>query len=295
MNVRFAYSRASFLPLLFLIPIGHCVRVSQQCIRIRSPVSIVIFVRLIFAARFRLDGQLQIPMAQPSMARVDASLAERYVQYAQCALFRHFDLLRLQQRLLILRPADLGAIESLDRALDLNLRTVEDGRRTANLQRNLVLLGVMLNEGRVGARNRRSLIFRCTGLGVAGFLVRRLAARTHRCRSLYLVLLGHDLFALDASLLETSATRSEVEFSIDYFIFHEDVLLQVLTLNICSTRTPPTGRDSRWCCSTVGPVVASSCTYCSVRSLCFLLPLSPRGCTSPRASVSQSRTTWSTV
>jgi len=130
------------------------------------------------------------------VAGVDPGIAERDIEYTQGALLGHLELPRTLQRLVVLAPLYLGAIVPLHGALNLHLGAEEDHPRSAHLQSDLGLLGIVLDVCGVADLDDRLGILRRTGLHVAGLLVRRLGTRTHRFGSLDLMLLGHDLFAL---------------------------------------------------------------------------------------------------
>lgn len=69
-----------------------------------------------------------------------------------------------------LGPQNFDSVESLEWALDFDLLPKEHGRCTAEFERDFVLLGVMLDEDRVGSGDRGVRVFQGVRLAVAGFL-----------------------------------------------------------------------------------------------------------------------------
>lgn len=101
---------------------------------------------------------------------------------------------------------DLGAIEAtFDGTFDLNLDSVEHFSGTAHLQCHLRFLLVVLDVRGVAARDRWPLILRRTRFIIARLPVGWFRTGTHRLGSFHFVLLRHDLLALDATLLVTTA------------------------------------------------------------------------------------------
>lgn len=85
-------------------------------------------------------------MAQTGVACVDSRLFERYVDDPQRSFLGNFDLLRFNQRCLILTPSDFCTIEPLYWTFDFDLRSKKYGSCATDLQCDFILLGVVLNE-----------------------------------------------------------------------------------------------------------------------------------------------------
>lgn len=135
------------------------------------------------------------------MTCVHAGVFERHVENPQGALLRNLVLACLRQIVVIFAPLYLGPVVLLHRALDFDLRSVENRGRAADFQADFLHVRVVLDVLRFADGNRGPVVFGRAGLRVANFLIRRLEAGTHRVESADLVILRHRLFAQDRSVL----------------------------------------------------------------------------------------------
>lgn len=92
----------------------------------------------------------------------------------------------------------------LDGTFDFNLCAEKDSRRAADLERDFGLLRVVLDVRGVAGRDRRLLVVRGARHRVAGLRADRLDVRAELVAALDLVLLRHDLLALDPALLHAA-------------------------------------------------------------------------------------------
>lgn len=133
---------------------------------------------------------------------------------------------------MILAPLDLGAIVTFHRTLDFHLSAKEDHTSTAHLQCDLCLLRIVLNVCRIADLYDGFGIFGRTRLDIAGLLVGRLDAGTHRFGSFDLMFLCHNLLALDLAILDAVAAGVRALRPFANFPSHRAVQ-DIAILSIC--------------------------------------------------------------
>lgn len=195
-------------------------------------------------------------------------------------------------------------VEPFDRTFDFNLSAEKDRCRTADFQRDLGFLEIVLNVGGVAGRNGRSMVVRCARLCVAFLCGRRLHARTQFVATFHFVLLCHNLLAFDLSLLDATAARSA-----KYTHTRREKMNNFVTLTTrptyieFGTRTCyistipilPIAPDNRVCCSIDAAMVAAVDTSYSAQPLYFHRRASPRECIELHVRAHQCRMISSTA